>query len=125
MTIYVVLKTHCHCCESRGVVLQIYCRVTDQPMPEQPTVDVTSQAFYGKGYDDSDRRIPDMTLIQKQLCKSVYTLYTCCADIFRVQVLVANAGWFAANEVRYLIHPTLSNVHHRCAWCRLGTRDIS
>lgn len=62
---------------------QIYSRVTNQPIPEEPTVDVTSQAFYGKGYDDSDRRIPDMTLIQKQLCKYMdFVMVTCtsCLD---------------------------------------------
>lgn len=29
------------------------------------TMDVTLEDFYGKGYDDSDRRIPDMTIITK------------------------------------------------------------
>jgi len=28
---------------------------------------VSSEVFYGKGYDDSDRRIPDMTIITRQL----------------------------------------------------------
>ncbi|KAI5388702.1 hypothetical protein KIW84_074391 [Lathyrus oleraceus] len=31
------------------------------------TLDVTSKDFNGRGYDDSDRRIPDMTIITKQL----------------------------------------------------------
>lgn len=34
---------------------------------ETPTVDVSSKEFYGEGYDDSDKRIPDMTIINKQL----------------------------------------------------------
>lgn len=33
------------------------------------TVDVTGQEFYGPGYDDSDKRIPDMTIIKRQLGK--------------------------------------------------------
>ncbi|RVW98952.1 UDP-D-apiose/UDP-D-xylose synthase 2 [Vitis vinifera] len=36
-------------------------------MTEVPTVDVSSKEFYGEGYDDSDKRIPDMTIINKQL----------------------------------------------------------
>ncbi|KAM0939654.1 putative UDP-glucuronate decarboxylase [Dioscorea sansibarensis] len=32
-----------------------------------PTIDVSSREFYGEGYDDSDKRIPDMTIISKQL----------------------------------------------------------
>jgi len=31
------------------------------------TVDVSSEEFYGVGYDDSDKRIPDMTIIKRQL----------------------------------------------------------
>lgn len=30
-------------------------------------IDVSSKQFYGEGYDDSDKRIPDMTIINKQL----------------------------------------------------------
>lgn len=33
------------------------------------TVDVSSKDFYGVGYDDSDKRIPDMTIINGQLGK--------------------------------------------------------
>ena len=33
------------------------------------TVDVSSKDFYGVGYDDSDKRIPDMTIINRQLGK--------------------------------------------------------
>ena len=29
-------------------------------MIEVPTIDVSSKEFYGEGYDDSDKRIPDM-----------------------------------------------------------------
>lgn len=37
------------------------------PASSLSTVDVSAEDFYGKGYDDSDRRIPDMTIITKQL----------------------------------------------------------
>jgi hypothetical protein len=30
-------------------------------------IDMSSSHFYGEGYDDSDKRIPDMTVINKQL----------------------------------------------------------
>lgn len=33
------------------------------------TVDVTGHEFYGPGYDDSDKRIPDMTIVKRQLGK--------------------------------------------------------
>ncbi|KAI5057404.1 hypothetical protein GOP47_0027419 [Adiantum capillus-veneris] len=53
--------------ELAELMSEIYCKVSDQPMPEVPTIDVSSKEFYGEGYDDSDKRIPDMTIIKKQL----------------------------------------------------------
>lgn len=44
-----------------------YNKVTGQNIPDVPTIDVSAQEFYGEGYDDSDKRIPDMTIINKQL----------------------------------------------------------
>lgn len=41
--------------------------MSGNPRPAVPTIDVTSMEFYGQGYDDSDKRIPDMTIIKKQL----------------------------------------------------------
>jgi len=41
--------------------------VSGAPASSLSTVDVSAEDFYGKGYDDSDRRIPDMTIITKQL----------------------------------------------------------
>ncbi|KAE9461344.1 hypothetical protein C3L33_06779, partial [Rhododendron williamsianum] len=41
--------------------------VSGEPPLEVPTVDVSSKEFYGEGYDDSDKRIPDMTIINRQL----------------------------------------------------------
>lgn len=48
------------------------------PPSSLSTLDVSSEVFYGKGYDDSDRRIPDMTIITKQLgILSLILLYLC------------------------------------------------
>lgn len=47
--------------------LQVYSKVSGEPPVEVPTIDVSSREFYGEGYDDSDKRIPDMTIINKQL----------------------------------------------------------
>lgn len=46
---------------------QVYSKVSGQSPLETPTVDVSSKEFYGEGYDDSDKRIPDMTIINRQL----------------------------------------------------------
>lgn len=45
----------------------MYSKVSGEPSIDSPTIDVTSKEFYGEGYDDSDKRIPDMTIINKQL----------------------------------------------------------
>jgi len=50
-------------------VLQVYSKVSGEKTPATPTIDVSSKEFYGEGYDDSDKRIPDMTIINKQLGK--------------------------------------------------------
>lgn len=50
---------------------QVYSKVSGEPQLEEPTVDVSSKQFYGEGYDDSDKRIPDMTIINRQLGKTL------------------------------------------------------
>lgn len=45
----------------------MYAKVSGEAALEEPTVDVSSKEFYGEGYDDSDKRIPDMTIINQQL----------------------------------------------------------
>ncbi|EFJ07025.1 hypothetical protein SELMODRAFT_178068 [Selaginella moellendorffii] len=45
----------------------VYTKVSGRPQLDEPTIDVSSKEFYGEGYDDSDKRIPDMTIIKKQL----------------------------------------------------------
>ncbi|KMZ66077.1 Bifunctional polymyxin resistance arnA protein [Zostera marina] len=49
------------------MMTEVYSKVSGRKTLDVPTVDVSSQEFYGEGYDDSDKRIPDMTLINKQL----------------------------------------------------------
>ncbi|XP_074580662.1 UDP-D-apiose/UDP-D-xylose synthase 2-like [Curcuma longa] len=49
------------------IMIQVYSKVSGEPPVEVPTIDVSSKEFYGEGYDDSDKRIPDMTIINKQL----------------------------------------------------------
>ncbi|KAJ6822482.1 UDP-D-apiose/UDP-D-xylose synthase 2-like [Iris pallida] len=46
---------------------KVYAKVLRERAREVTTVDVSSKEFYGEGYDDSDKRIPDMTIINKQL----------------------------------------------------------
>ncbi|KAG0553661.1 hypothetical protein KC19_12G029000 [Ceratodon purpureus] len=53
--------------ELAELMTDVYCKVSGQKRPEQATIDVTGMEFYGPGYDDSDKRIPDMTIVKKQL----------------------------------------------------------
>lgn len=45
---------------------KVYERISDDSS-DLTTIDVSSKDFYGVGYDDSDKRIPDMTIINRQL----------------------------------------------------------
>uniref|UniRef100_A0A0V0I6J1 UDP-glucuronate decarboxylase n=2 Tax=Solanum TaxID=4107 RepID=A0A0V0I6J1_SOLCH len=49
------------------MMTKVYSKVSGESSLETPTIDVSSKEFYGEGYDDSDKRIPDMTIINKQL----------------------------------------------------------
>ncbi|KAI6685259.1 hypothetical protein NL676_031172 [Syzygium grande] len=49
------------------MMTQIYSKVSGEAALDVPTIDVSSKEFYGEGYDDSDKRIPDMTIINRQL----------------------------------------------------------
>jgi len=53
--------------ELAELMTDVYCKVSGNKRPEVATIDITSQEFYGVGYDDSDKRIPDMTIIKRQL----------------------------------------------------------
>ncbi|MCO5558647.1 hypothetical protein L7F22_012233 [Adiantum nelumboides] len=77
--------------ELAELMSEIYCTVSGQTMPEVPTIDVSSKEFYGEGYDDSDKRIPDMTIIKKQL------------------------GWEPKTSLPDLLHTTLTYQHRTYA----------
>ncbi|XP_069146784.1 UDP-D-apiose/UDP-D-xylose synthase 2 isoform X1 [Solanum lycopersicum] len=49
------------------MMTKVYAKVSGESSIETPTIDVSSKEFYGEGYDDSDKRIPDMTIINRQL----------------------------------------------------------
>ncbi|KAG5391607.1 hypothetical protein IGI04_021570 [Brassica rapa subsp. trilocularis] len=49
------------------MMTKVYSKVSGETAIESPTIDVSSKEFYGEGYDDSDKRIPDMTIINRQL----------------------------------------------------------
>lgn len=54
---------------------QVYSKVSGEAAIESPTIDVSSKEFYGEGYDDSDKRIPDMTIINRQLGNLLLMFY--------------------------------------------------
>lgn len=53
--------------ELAELMTEVYSKVSEKPKIDVPMIDVSSKEFYGEGYDDSDKRIPDMTIITKQL----------------------------------------------------------
>lgn len=56
-------------------MFQVYAKVSGEGAIDSPTVDVSSKEFYGEGYDDSDKRIPDMTIINRQLGNFPYSTW--------------------------------------------------
>jgi hypothetical protein len=52
---------------------QVYSNVSGEPPLDEPMIDVSSNQFYGEGYDDSDKRIPDMSIINRQLGMAVFS----------------------------------------------------
>ncbi|KAA8544180.1 hypothetical protein F0562_022184 [Nyssa sinensis] len=56
------------------MMTQVYSKVSGEPSLEVPTIDISSKEFYGEGYDDSDKRIPDMTIINRQLGIALFPL---------------------------------------------------
>jgi UDP-apiose/xylose synthase len=51
--------------------------------PDPEIVSVSSEEFYGKGYEDCDRRIPDVTKARTKL------------------------GWHSKHDIRSVIHHTM------------------
>uniref|UniRef100_A0A2P2LF45 UDP-D-apiose/UDP-D-xylose synthase 2 n=2 Tax=Rhizophora mucronata TaxID=61149 RepID=A0A2P2LF45_RHIMU len=49
------------------MMTEVYSKISGEPPLDVPTIDISSKEFYGEGYDDSDKRIPDMTIINRQL----------------------------------------------------------
>ncbi|KAL6551279.1 UDP-D-apiose/UDP-D-xylose synthase 2 [Orobanche minor] len=49
------------------MMTQIYAKVSGEAALDTSTVDVSSKDFHGEEYDDTDMRIPDMTIINRQL----------------------------------------------------------
>ncbi|KAJ7981151.1 UDP-D-apiose/UDP-D-xylose synthase [Quillaja saponaria] len=49
------------------MMIEVYAKVGGKSAPGSSTIDVSSEILYGEGYDDIDQRIPDMTIISKQL----------------------------------------------------------
>mmetsp|Transcript_7844 Transcript_7844/g.11322 ORF Transcript_7844/g.11322 Transcript_7844/m.11322 type:complete len:157 (-) Transcript_7844:669-1139(-) len=47
------------------LMIDMYSRITGKP--KGTTVKISGEEYYGKGYEDSDLRIPSMKLIKKQL----------------------------------------------------------
>lgn len=59
-----------------SINFQLYCKISGTARPEVVTVDVPSKEFYGVGYDDSDKRIPEMTQVRKQLGRVSISIFT-------------------------------------------------
>ncbi|KAG8644743.1 hypothetical protein MANES_11G160600v8 [Manihot esculenta] len=55
--------------ELANLMIRVHAKFNREPRSNYSTVAVSSEVFYGKGYDDCDRRIPDMTIINRQLGK--------------------------------------------------------
>ncbi|CAL4959257.1 unnamed protein product [Urochloa decumbens] len=53
--------------ELAQLMTEVYANVSGEAPLDEPMIDMSSSQFYGEGYDDSDKRIPDMTIINKQL----------------------------------------------------------
>lgn len=70
----------------------VYAEITDDPRyREHPIIDVSSEEFYGKGYEDCDRRMPDLTQANTLL------------------------GWYPQRNLRDILLPTMRDYHIRYA----------
>ena len=67
-----LLVSTLYCEPSVVLLIQVYANVSGEAPLDEPMIDVSSSQFYGEGYDDSDKRIPDMTIINKQLGTAVF-----------------------------------------------------
>ena len=53
--------------ELANLMIELYSNLTNQAKPKGTTRDVDGTEYYGKGYEDSDLRIPSMRLVKEQL----------------------------------------------------------
>ncbi|KAJ7981152.1 UDP-D-apiose/UDP-D-xylose synthase 2 [Quillaja saponaria] len=85
-------RTFCYIKDAIEAVLLmiVYAKVAGKSAPSSSTKDVSSKVFYGEGYVDNDKRIPDMTIISKQL------------------------GWKPKTSLQDLLEITLSYQHQKC-----------
>lgn len=68
----------------------IYAEITgDDSYRNHPIVDVSAEEFYGPGYEDCDRRMPDLTLVEN------------CLD------------WKAKRNMRDILLPTMQDYHNQ------------
>ncbi|KAK9690139.1 hypothetical protein RND81_09G107400 [Saponaria officinalis] len=81
------------------MMTQVYSKVSGESALETPTIDVSSKEFYGEGYDDSDKRIPDMTIINRQLGSSFIKIF----------------GWNPKTSLWDLLESTLTYQHRTYA----------
>ena len=51
--------------ELANLMIEMYSRITGKP--KGTTVKISGEEYYGKGYEDSDLRIPSMRLVKQQL----------------------------------------------------------
>jgi UDP-apiose/xylose synthase len=61
----------------------------DESYRQHPVVDVSAEEFYGPGYEDCDRRMPDLSLAERHL------------------------GWTASRNLREILLPTMRDYHDR------------
>jgi len=54
-------------------ILQVYSKVSGEKL-EMPTIDVSLKELYGEGYYECDKRILDMTIINKQFGKFPHSI---------------------------------------------------
>jgi UDP-apiose/xylose synthase len=76
-------------------------------------IDVSSSQFYGEGYDDSDKRIPDMTIINKQLgiCFGGLSGMVFPQPVADGLNMDWNVGWNPKTPLKDLLETTLTYQH--------------
>ena len=110
-------KSYCY------LILQVYSKVSGEQPHETPTIDVSSKEFYGEGYDDSDKRIPDMTIINRQLGRFPHSFIHSSYLIFKfvsfklivLLLLACLSGWNPKASLWDLLESTLTYQHRTYA----------